>query len=93
MANTTPAPAYTLPTIHPNGTGAQTLADEYEAFYVTLEAAGKALQRATCNGRDFYPQGPGAYERASMEREVAFSKLKDLQAYAEAWFDRASGLD
>jgi hypothetical protein len=76
-----------------NGTGAQSLADEYHAFYVALDKAAEALQNATCNARDFYPQEPGAYERARKEREVAFSKLKDLQAYAEAWFDRASGLD
>jgi flagellar biosynthesis chaperone FliJ len=86
-------PSYTLPTIHLNGTGAKSLADEYEAFYEALDAATKALQSATCNARDFYPQGDAAWQQARQEREEAFRKLKDLQSYAEAWFNRASGLD
>ena len=90
MSHSTPAPAYTLPTIHLNGTGARSLADEYHAFWQALEKAAAALQNATCNARDFYPQELGAYERARMEREVAFSKLEELQRYAEAWIERAS---
>jgi len=94
MSQSTPAydyiRDYTLPTIHLNGTGAQTLANEYEAFWRALDKAAEALQNATCNARDFYPQEPGAYERARKEREEAFSKLEELQAYAEAWMERAS---
>ena len=90
MPQPTPAPAYTLPTIHLNGTGARSLADEYHAFYLSMDKAAEALQNATCNARDFYPQGPGAYERARMEREVVFSKLAELQVYAQAWMERAS---
>lgn len=90
MSQTTPAPAYTLPTIHLNDTGALSLAVEYCAFWQALDKAAEALQSATCNARDFYPQGPGAYERARMQREVAFSKLEELQRYAESWMERAS---
>ena len=86
-------PTYALPEIHLNGTGAQTLANEYEAFYEALDAAAKALQKATCNVRDFYPQGDAAWQQARQEREEAFRKLAELQAYAEAWFNRASRLD
>ena len=90
MSHSTPAPAYTLPTIHLNGTGARSLSDEYHAFWQALEKAAAALQNATCNARDFYPQGPSAYEQARKEREEAFSKLAELQRYAEAWIERAS---
>jgi hypothetical protein len=90
MNQPTPASVYTLPTIHLNGTGAQSLADEYCAFYLALDAAAEALQNATCNARDFYPQKPGAYERARKERKAAFSRLAELQEYAEAWMERAS---
>ena len=86
MSNTTPAPVYTLPTIHLNGTGANSLADEYHA----IDQASEALAAATCNARDFYPQGPGAYARAMSQRFEAFRKLKEVQAYAQAWIERAS---
>ena len=92
MSNT-PTPTYALPTIQLNGTGAQTLANEYEAFYEALDAAAKALRNATCNSRDFYTQGGSSWQRARQEREEAFRKLQELQAYAEAWFNRAIGLD
>ena len=90
MPQATPPPAYTLPTIHLNGTGAQSLANEYHAFYLALDKAAEALQNATCNARDFYPQEPGAWDRARKEREDAFHKLEELQRYAEAWMERAS---
>jgi hypothetical protein len=82
--------AYALPTIHLNGTGAQSLADEYHAFYLAVAEASRALETATCNARDFYPQGAEAWEQARKERAEAFCKLADLRAYAEAWMERAS---
>ena len=87
MSNTTPTPAYALPTIHLNGTGAQSLANEYLAVYQAIDRASDALADATCNARDFYPQGPGAYEQACKERQEAFRKLKEVQAYAQAWME------
>ena len=47
---------YSLPTIHLNGTGAKSLADEYHAVYQAIDQAGDALQDATCNARDFTPR-------------------------------------
>ena len=81
---------YTLPTIHLNGTGAKSLADEYHAVYQAIEQAADALQAATCNARDFYPQGDAAWQQAREERAEMFRKLNELQAYAEAWMGRAS---
>jgi hypothetical protein len=89
MSNTTPTPAYTLPTIHLNGTGAKPLADEYHAVCQAVDRAFDALAGATCNARDFYPQGPGAYEQARQERGEAFRKLGEVQAYAQAWMEAA----
>jgi hypothetical protein len=51
---------YALPTIYLNGTGPQSLADEYHAVYRAIGRASDALQAATCNARDFYPQGDAA---------------------------------
>jgi hypothetical protein len=90
MSQPTPARAYALPTIHLNGTGAQSLFDEYHAVWLAVEKAAETLQNATCNDRDFYPQAPGAYDQARAERDEAFRKLRDVQVYVESWLKRAS---
>lgn len=78
---TTPA----LPTIHLNGTGADSLYAEYRAVRKAIAAAADALAAATCNGRDFYPQDPGAWQQARSEREQAFKMLQQVSDYAEQW--------
>lgn len=75
----------TLPTIHLNGTGAESLMQEYRAVRKAITAAADALAHATCNARDFYPQEPGAWERARAERDEAFRLLQQVSDYAEAW--------
>ena len=75
----------TLPTIHLNGTGADTLQQEYRAVRRAITAAVDALAAATCNARDFYPQEPGAWERARAERAEAFRLLQQVSDYAEQW--------
>ena len=81
-----PRPAMTtLPTIHLNGTGADTLQQEYRAVRKAVDAAATALVHATCNARDFYPQEPGAWQRARDERAEAFRLLQLVSEYAERW--------
>ena len=75
----------TLPTIHLNGTGADSLQQEYRAVRKAISAAADALAAATCNQRDFYPQEPGAWERARAERAEAFQLLQQVSDYAEQW--------
>jgi hypothetical protein len=77
------APA--LPTIHLNGTGADSLYREYRAVRKAIAAAADALVAATCNQRDFYPQEPGAWQQARSEREQAFKLLQQVSDYAEQW--------
>jgi len=79
-----PFPA-SLPTIHLNGTSASNLEAEYAAVRLAIGQAIQSLGRATCNARDFYPQGPGAYEKALAERGQAFENLSKAAEYAEAW--------
>ncbi len=71
----------TIPTIHINGTGFTTLRDEYAAAYDAIDKAIDALTAATLNGRDFYPQGPGAYYQARDERQAALDKLWKAKEY------------
>ncbi len=80
----------TLPTIHMNGTGAQNLEEQYRAVRQAVQAAGDALQAATCNARDFYPQEPGAWQRARAERDEAFRLLRLVSDYAEQWESHAA---
>jgi hypothetical protein len=75
----------TLPTIHLNGTGAQNLKHEYRAARRAISAAVDALAAATCNARDFYPQGQGAWQQACAERQEAFRLLQLVSNYAERW--------
>jgi hypothetical protein len=81
---------YAQPTIHLNGTGARSLADEYHAVYQAIDRASDALAAATCNARDFYPQGAAVWQQAQDERAEMFRKLAEVQAYAEAWMAQAS---
>ncbi len=74
----------TIPTIHLNGTGGDSLKQEYHAAYKAIDAAMDALHDATLNGRDYYPQGAGAYSQARAERDAAFKQLREAQAYVEA---------
>lgn len=76
---------YTLPTIHLNGTGASTLSEEYGEAWRALLNARDALAKATCNARDFYPQGDEAWKDARFERSEALAKFDDVIDYVEAW--------
>ena len=78
-------PAFTLPTIHLNGTDAADLEAQYRAVRHVISMAIRTLGHATCNARDFYPQGPGAYEKAVKERQQAFEHLSAAAEYVEAW--------
>jgi hypothetical protein len=75
----------TLPTIHLNGTGAASLEAEYRAVREAVTATEELLQAATCNLRDFYPQEPGAWQRAQDERIEAFRLLQLVSNYVEQW--------
>ena len=73
----------TIPTLHLNGTSGTTLVEEYRDAYKAIDRAIDALAATTCNGRDFYPQGPDAYYRAREERQQALQKLREAQEYVE----------
>lgn len=75
-----------LPTIHLNGTSAESLYEEYHALRLAVRVAIKALENATCNARDFYPQEDrDAYQKARKERTEMFEHLCAVSVYAEAW--------
>ena len=75
----------TLPTIHLNGTSAGSLEREYHQVRVRIQDAISALEGATCNQRDFYPQAPDAWLQARTERAHAFALLQQVCDYVEEW--------
>jgi hypothetical protein len=75
----------TLPTIHLNGTSAGSLEREYKQVRVRIQDAISALEAATCNQRDFYPQAPEAWTQARDERAQAFALLQQVSDYVEEW--------
>ena len=75
-----------VPTIHLNGTPASHLAQEVEDAYAAVNAAIDALAKMTVNGRDYYPQGPDAFELANREHADRIARLRsvanELEEYA-----------
>ena len=79
-----------LPTIHLNGTGASTLRAEYRRLSEHTMDTIDALADATCNPRDFYSQGPEAFQQALADRREMFRLLQLVQDYANQWEARAA---
>ena len=68
------------PTIHLNGTSAQSLANQYGHARQKVREALEALQHIETHGRDYYVQGPRAYHLAAEEhskRYLALSAILD----------------
>lgn len=68
----------TIPTIHLNGTAQQDLLDSVCAAGSALQAAINALYDAAPNARDYYPQGPTAYQTARAEHDARIAKVRDV---------------
>lgn len=70
----------TPPTIHLNGTSAESLIEAYTAAYDALEVAYEAMKSTYPNNRDFYVQGGHAIEAAIREHRSRLQKIDDLKA-------------
>lgn len=71
-----------FPTIHLNGTSANELIQRYEAAYTALTEAARLLAQCAPHGRDYYPQGAGAYAQATREFGQAMDGLRAAADYA-----------
>lgn len=74
----------TLPLVHLNGTGRDTLTKEYYAAYRSLKTSIEHFLDITCNARDYYPISDSAYTKARDHRDANFAKLKEVLDYLEA---------
>lgn len=70
--------AFKIPTIHMNGTNKQTLLDDYQTAREALSNAKEKLMVAAPNGRDYYPQGDGAYEVARLEHGQRLARIEQV---------------
>jgi len=68
-----------LPCIHLNGTSKERLIESLCAASQALDLAYSALKQTAPNGRDYYPIGPGALERATAEHFGRLRKLDDVK--------------
>lgn len=69
-----------MPIIHLNGTSPKSLADDYEKALRAILKAQDALDETAPNGRDYYPGGDWAFERATKqhrERVDVLARLHD----------------
>lgn len=73
----------TLPTIHLNGTGRQTLLDGYENARTAVRDALDVLRAVEFNPRDYYVQGDTAWTAARDERETMQRELHRIQTELE----------
>lgn len=72
------------PTLHANGTSAQSLCESYTAAYVAVDAAIDAICAGGPNGRDYYPQGEGAFLEAHTQHLARIERLTSVRDELEA---------
>ena len=74
----------TVPTIHLNGTSAQSLLNGYFKAHRAAMDAIEALARTAPNGRDYYVQEDTAIDRAKIEHDARMRRLRDVIEELEA---------
>jgi hypothetical protein len=67
------------PTIHSNGTGANSLTDAYTKAMLAVHDAITAVAESGPNGRDYYPQGGDAIQAAVEEHRTRLAALEKVR--------------
>lgn len=70
----------TLPTIHLNGTSANSLYESYDGARREIRRAICAFNLIEFNRRDYYPV-PGSWEKALEERQKHYQMLEEIDVY------------
>ena len=68
-----------VPTVHLNGTSKDELLRQVRNADSWICRAMEALREAYPNGRDYYPQGPGALKQATEEHRARIDRLVDIR--------------
>ena len=73
-----------LPTVHYNGTSKEELIKQLCHAANSIDTAFDALRQTAPNGRDYYPQGPEAFERAIIQHRDRMARLDAIKEELEA---------
>lgn len=84
--------AIALPTVHLNGTSKKELVEQLMTAHTALGEAYSALQAAAPNGRDYYPQGPGAIQLALREHGERLQALQKIRDELVVIFEHVEGI-
>lgn len=68
-----------FPTIHLNGTSPVSLADDISIAREKIDETIEAMAKASPNARDYYVQGPGAFDQADDEHMERMKKLHSIK--------------
>lgn len=83
-----------IPTVHSNGTAGTALYAGYTTAIHSVQDACDAVNNAILNGRDYYPEGPEAFDGARDHRNSMLEKLRsvfeDLQTIAAGIDDQSN---
>jgi hypothetical protein len=83
----------TLPIIHMNGTGAETLRDDALRIARALRDVEDAFGKAEFNARDYYCHpDPSAWDKAREERHVMLRSVRSMIADMMAQAEHAQGI-
>lgn len=78
--NTTTKHTLLVPTVHLNGSSGEHLLEAVRAAFTAVDGAVAKLQDAAPNGRDYYPQGPTAINKAYEQHRDRLSRLLTVAA-------------
>lgn len=75
-----------VPTIHLNGTSKKGLLEALETATSVLHRAEQAVAETAPNGRDYYPQGEGAFDEARNQHDLRAARLHSVrEELCEIW--------
>ena len=66
------------PTVHPNGTGRETLLADYRVCLSLIKDAAQALSRCAPNQRDYYVRGDDVWYQACKEHAARIQHLQTV---------------
>ena len=78
----------THPSIHLNGSSAETLLEAYTKAYEALVTAHGMLRATVPNARDYYVQGPNAHAQAYSEHQDRMARVNEVRAEIETLMEK-----
>ncbi len=74
---------YTMPCIHMNGSGENSLRRQYNKLFCAVSEAQMKFRYLEFHQRDYYPLGDEAWDKAFKEREEVKEAINTVYQYAK----------